>query len=484
MNAESSSGDVTEQGSDTTKNTRLQSVHSTASIRGLSSGFDPVSLGNLGRYRMIREIGRGGYGIVYLAEDTQLGRNVAIKIARPEIVSDEEGVSRFQRESRAAATLEHPGIVPVFDCGEEDGLHYYVMPYLDSENLAQWLVTQSEPLSEHVVAQFMLDLVRAVEFGHRQGVIHRDLKPQNILLKIDESNPNGFRPVVLDFGLCGLVECGSTTTSVLTGTPRYMSPEQAMFGKRKITERSDIYSLGVILYQMLTGNPPHQSDSIMEAVLMLHSTPVISPRKLRSDLSPAMEAICLKCLRKDCDRRYESAGAFATDLENLLANAPVAARPEGWWERIDFAIRYGDWETRLGLGVIAINTTSYIWALAGAFLIQSRFRLDGNVIEGIGELFAFLVFLALPIHVFGVYLGWLMTRRTKFVRRLTAGAIGSGLWAINNWYGLSSDQAFLRIYEDQGYTQVMVLLLLSSAFALQSFFLAVGAWAARCRNQD
>ncbi len=484
MRVNTSSDDLTDQTSGTTKKSNMRSVHSTASVRELSSGFDPVSMGNLGRYRMVREIGRGGYGIVYLAEDTQLGRNVAIKIARPEIVADPLGVSRFQQESRAAATLEHPGIVPVFDCGEEDGLHYYVMPYLDSENLAQWLSKQAEPLSEPNVAQLMLDLVRAVEFGHRQGIIHRDLKPQNILLKMDDSNPNGYRPVVLDFGLCGLVECGSTTTSVLTGTPRYMSPEQAMFGKRKITERSDIYSLGVILYQMLTGHPPHQSESIMEAVLMLHSSPVMSPREQRPDLSRAMEAICLKCLRKDSDRRYDSAGALASDLENFLANAPIAARPEGWWEHIDFAIRYGDWETRLGLGVIAINTTSYFWALAGAFLIYARFPLDWNVTQGIGELLAFLVFLALPIHLLGVYLGWLMTKRTKGFRLLTAGAIGSGLWAAHNGYGLSSDQVFLRIYENQGYTQVMVLLLLSTAFTLQSLFLAIGAWAAHSRAHD
>ncbi len=173
-------------------------------------------------------------------------------------------------------------------------------------------------LEERAAAQLIVDLSDAIQYGHDRGIIHRDLKPQNILLKPNASNPNGFVPVVLDFGLCGLVDTGHTSTSMLGGTPRYMSPEQAMFGRRPITKKTDIYSLGVILYQLLTGHLPHQPLSISEAVLMLHSSPIESPRRLRPGLSPALECICLKCLRKDQDRRYESAHALASDLRSYL----------------------------------------------------------------------------------------------------------------------------------------------------------------------
>lgn len=301
-------------------------------IRDVSTFSTRVLVGHGDRYELIREIGRGWYGVVYLAADTQLNRQVAIKIARLEMVSDQAGIDRFRLESRAAATLQHPGVIPVFDCGEDNQVHFYVMPFLDCENLPQWLAKQNQPLSERVAALLLIDIADAIQFGHQQGIIHRDLKPQNILLKIDPSNPSGFRPVVLDFGLCGLVETGNTSSGMLAGTPRYISPEQAMFGSRRITERSDIYSLGIILYQLMTGHPPYQPLSISEAVLMLHSPPVPSPRNTHPNLSPAMESICLKCLRKDLDRRYESAAAVANDLRSFLNGTAIVARPQGIWE--------------------------------------------------------------------------------------------------------------------------------------------------------
>lgn len=454
------------------------------SIREVSSLPMVLLVGHDGRYELIREIGRGGYGIVYLAYDTQLNRQVAIKIARPEMVSDEAGIERFRRESRAAATLEHPGIIPVFDCGDDGQVHFYVMPFLDCENLAQWLVKQKEPLSERVAAQLLLDITEAIEFGHQQGIIHRDLKPQNILLKNDPTNPNGFRPVVLDFGLCGLVESGNTSTSMLAGTPRYMSPEQAMFGSRRITERSDVYSLGVILYQLLTGNPPHQPQSISEAVLMLHTIPVESPRSSRPDLTPAMESICLKCLRKDYDRRYDSALSLAKDLRSFLNGSAVVARPEGLWERIDFAIRFGEWESRLGFVVIALNAASILWAVIGSLTIGSRFPSDPNVIAGISQLLTFLGLVAFPIHSLGMYAGWVMTKRTPYTKRLAFGTLISFIWAVDLWINFRSEEVFLRIYRDQGYVQIMVFLLLASAFTIQTICLAAGTWASHCRKQE
>ncbi len=441
-------------------------------------------IGRDSRYALIREIGRGGYGIVYLAFDTQLNRQVAIKIARPELVADAEGIEQFRRESRAAATLDHPGIIPVFDCGDDQQVHYYVMPYLECDNLAQWLVQQKQPLDERLVAQLLLDLCDAIQYGHEHRVIHRDLKPQNILLKPDPANPNGFRPIVLDFGLCGLVNTGDTSTSMLAGTPRYMSPEQAMFGRRPITARSDIYSLGVILYQLLTGNPPHQPASISEAVLMLHSTPVESPRRMRPGLSPALELICLKCLRKDQDRRYESARALADDLRLFLDGMRVAARPQGLWERLDFAIRFGEWESRLGLTVISLNAGSILWAVIGSLAIGNRFPNDANVMEGISQLLIFLFLIALPVHSLGMWAGAIMMRRTTRFKTLGIGTLLSGMWAIDLWLNFRSDEVFLIIYRDQGYVQIMVFLLLASSFTLQTLCLVAGTWASYCRHRE
>jgi eukaryotic-like serine/threonine-protein kinase len=453
-------------------------------LRELTSDLPRDKLGRLDRFELIREIGRGGYGIVYLAEDTQLGRQVAIKIARPEVVLDEIGIDRFNKESRAAATLEHPGIVQVFECGEANGLHYYVMPYHECDSLAQWLVKAKQPIDERFAAQLILDCAEAIQFGHEQGIIHRDLKPQNILLKPDPNRPNGFRPIVLDFGLCGYLESGDGSTSMLAGTPRYMSPEQAMFGHRKITGRSDIYSLGVILYQLLAGQPPHQPQSISEAILLLHNTPVDSPCIHRVDLSPELEAICLQCLRKDHDRRYRTAKSLAEDLRRFIDGVPVTARRAGLWERFDFALRFGDWEPRLGLALIAMNLACFAWTVAGAVVIVRQFPNDQNVVEGFNELFAFLGLIATPAHAAGAFAGWKMLKQRQRSRAFLLGTVVCALWTSYLWFVYSSGKPFLRVYTNQGYTQWMVFLLIGAGFTVQTLFLAIGTWTAYRREQS
>ncbi|MEO9594796.1 serine/threonine-protein kinase [Rhodopirellula bahusiensis] len=220
--------------------------------------------GHVGGYELVREIGRGGFGIVYLARDEKLKRDVAIKIARPEIVRDVAAIRRFQDEAQSAARLDHPGIISIYDSGEQDDLHYYVMPYLIGQHLGDWLANQSSPMSEVEAAQWMIQIANAVQYGHEAGIIHRDLKPQNILM---QQSPSGElrKPVVLDFGLCANTDSIVATTTRIAGTPRYIAPEQAMFGNRRITPKSDVYSLGVMLYQMLTGTTPLAPDSFAEA---------------------------------------------------------------------------------------------------------------------------------------------------------------------------------------------------------------------------
>ncbi|MFG0254761.1 MAG: serine/threonine protein kinase, partial [Rhodopirellula sp. JB053] len=183
---------------------------STFDMPGLSGGM----LGAIGRYQLIREIGRGGYGVVFLANDTELQRKVAVKIARPEITDSEEGVERFLREAQIAGTLRHPGIIPVYDCGVEGKLHYYVMPYIDSQHLGKWLdAREGDPVDEKLAAQWVRDIATAIHYGHEQGVVHRDIKPQNILLNPSSESASGFSPVVLDFGLCGVEQSASVSKS-------------------------------------------------------------------------------------------------------------------------------------------------------------------------------------------------------------------------------------------------------------------------------
>ncbi len=439
---------------------------------------------SIGFYQLVREIGRGGYGIVYLAIDTRLGRQVAIKVARPEMVADQNGIARFRREATTAATLDHPGIIAVFDYGESEDIYFYVMPFLDSPNLAQWFERTPKSLSENFVIRLIIDLAEAVHYGHLQGVIHRDLKPENILLKPDPNHPNGFRPIVLDFGLCGLMHHANSTTSMLAGTPRYMSPEQAMFGLRLVDQRSDIYSIGVIMYQLLVGQPPHPSQSIAEAVLMLHNKPITPPRRVRADLSKDLETVCLKCLRKDQDFRYESAHELAMDLKALLSGKPIVARREGVYETLRYMVRHGTAELTLGVMIITINLTIYLWSLVSAFVVGRDFLAMLQTSPEFRELLLFLLCIALPTHLVGIYSGWLMTRRTTHYRQLTAGLIFSAAWLFPLWRGVFSNRSFLSFYEGRELTQSVVFLLIAGGFTVQTTFLTVGAWCARQRAKQ
>ncbi|WP_442506480.1 serine/threonine protein kinase [Novipirellula sp. SH528] len=444
-------------------------------------GFLIDAVPEIRRYSLVREIGRGGYGVVFLAYDKLLAREVAIKVARAEVVRDAAGVARFEREARAAAALEHEGIVPVFDCGANGKERFYVMPYFSEGHLGNWLGQQSEPLDERSIAQWIRQIAEAVHHGHRQGIIHRDIKPQNILLKRDLSAPYGLRPMLSDFGLCSIDDVSGESTSMMAGTPSYMSPEQAMFGKCPVAEQSDVYSLGVVCFQLLTGTTPHCPGSIPEAVLMLHSASVPSPRQFRPDISNALEAICLKCLRKAPESRYDSAQSLANDLGRLLENRPISATRERWWNKVAFAIRYGDWEPRLGWAVIAINVVTFAWAFAGAVWVGFRFPEQPNISLGFWQLLGFLCGVALPVHTLGVLAGWSMIRRTGSVRTLGIMTLGSALWTAQHWRLILSDEVPMKIYEGQEIAFIMVFLLIAISFTIQTLFLAVGFWTARSR---
>jgi serine/threonine protein kinase len=265
-----------------------------------------------GRYRIVRQVGAGGMGAVYLAEDTVLGRRVALKVphlsaAGPEVVE------RFYREARVAAGIEHPHLCPVYDVGQVDGVHYLTMPFIEGAPLSEQ-VGPDRPWTPRDAVALVHKLAVAIEVMHRQEVIHRDLKPGNVLLR-----PSG-EPVLMDFGLArSFTEQGQRLTSsgVPVGTPAYMSPEQVAGEQGQLGPWTDVYSLGVILYELVTGAVPFQGPLAAVFGQILHGTPR-APSAARPGLGPEVDALCLRAMAREAGGRYRSMAEFAQALEGYL----------------------------------------------------------------------------------------------------------------------------------------------------------------------
>jgi WD40 repeat protein/predicted Ser/Thr protein kinase len=285
-----------------------------------------------GDYELLEEIARGGMGVVYKARQMSLNRPVALKMILAGALASENDVKRFYSEAEAAATLDHPNIVPIFEVGQHEGQHYFAMAYVDGSSLAGKL----EPAGwqPRVAARLVRQVAEAVQYAHARGVIHRDLKPQNVLLGADGV------PRITDFGLAKRVQDDSnlTATGQILGTPSYMSPEQAAGKTREIGPLTDVYSLGAILYALLTGRPPFEGPDVISTISQVMLREPISPRQMNPRVDRDMETITLKCLQKDPARRYTSALALADDLGRFLEGVPIAARPVGKAEHL---LRWG-----------------------------------------------------------------------------------------------------------------------------------------------
>jgi serine/threonine protein kinase/Tfp pilus assembly protein PilF len=280
-------------------------------------------LGELGDYELLEEIGRGGQGVVFRARQKSLNRIVALKVISLGQWASKTHLKRFRREAEAAASLAHPSIVPIYEVGERDGSCYFSMKFVEGGQLDE--VVRRTPMSTRQSAELIAKVARTVHYAHEHGILHRDIKPGNILL--DE---NG-EPHLTDFGLARLLDAQSSVTRTIDvlGTPSYMAPEQAAVETTKLSKATDVYGLGAVLYQLLTGQPPFAGGTTYETIRLLRDTEPRQPRQLNPKIDRDLSAICLKCLEKDPHRRYLAAAGLAEDLEHWLKHEPIQAKPSG-----------------------------------------------------------------------------------------------------------------------------------------------------------
>ncbi len=284
-------------------------------------------LGELGDYELLEEIGRGGQGVVFRARQKSLNRTVALKVIRLGQWASKAHLKRFRLEAEAAARLEHPGIVPIHEVGERDGSCYFSMKFVEGGQLDE--VARREPMPIRHAVELIVKVACTVHYAHEHGILHRDIKPGNILLDAKGE------PHLTDFGLARLVESESSVTHTLDvlGTPSYMAPEQAVGNNAAVSSVTDVYGLGAVLYQLLTGQPPFAGGTTYETIKLLEDTEPRPPRLLNPKIDRDLSTICLKCLEKDPKRRYPSALALAEDLERWLKHEPIQARRTGVFTR-------------------------------------------------------------------------------------------------------------------------------------------------------
>ncbi len=319
---------------------------------GLAAGANHALLEECGHYRQLEEIARGGMGVVYRARDTKLQRNVALKMILDRNLASTEAVQRFYAEAEMAASLTHPGIVPIYDVGSHAGHHYYVMAYVEGPTLAAELRRRRFGMEES--AQMILDLALAVAHAHEHGVVHRDLKPGNILL------PRSGPPQITDFGLAKRTDDPGQLTMAgqVLGTPGYMAPEQAAGDTEQSGPAVDVYALGALLYHLVTGHPPFRT-AIEALVCVLEQDPV-PPRAMNRRVPRDLNVICMKCLSKNPADRYASAQDLADDLRRYLRGDLIHAKPQSVRRRL---LRWGRHRPRLA-AVIVTMVAFYLYHLA------------------------------------------------------------------------------------------------------------------------
>lgn len=308
--------------------------------------------GELGDYELLEEVGRGGQGVVFRARQKSLNRIVALKVISLGQWASKPHLKRFRREAEAAASLDHPGIVPIYEVGERDGSCYFSMKFIEGGQLDE--VVRGAPMSMRQAAELIAKVARTAYYAHEHGILHRDIKPGNILL--DQRG----EPHLTDFGLARLVETESTVTRTMEvlGTPSYMAPEQAVANSTQLTSATDVYGVGAVFYQLLTGHPPFAGGTTYETIKLLLETDPRPPRQLNPKIDRDLSTICLKCLEKDPESRYSSALALAEDLEHWVKHEPILAHRTGIFTRGRKWVRRNPTSTLLATSLMALATAA------------------------------------------------------------------------------------------------------------------------------
>ena len=305
-------------------------------------------LGELGDYELLEEVGRGGQGVVFRARQKSLNRTVALKVISLGQWASKAHLRRFRLEAKAAAKLEHPGIVPIHEVGERDGSCYFSMKFVEGGQLDE--VAKREPMPIRQAVELIAKVARTVHYAHEHGILHRDIKPGNILLDAKGE------PHLTDFGLARLVETESSVTQTMDvlGTPSYMAPEQAAGNNAVVSSVTDVYGIGAVLYELLTGHPPFAGGTTYQTIKLLLDAEPRQPRLLNPKIDRDLSTICLKCLEKDPQRRYSSALALAEDLEHWLKHEPILARRTGMVARSRKWVRRNPTSALLAASLIAL----------------------------------------------------------------------------------------------------------------------------------
>ncbi len=367
---------------------RIATLSGGAAIKDLRSAEVPQPPG----YEILEELGRGGMGVVYRALQLKVKRQVALKMVLSGGYASQDEVARFLREAEAVAQLQHPNIVQLFDVGQHQGLPYFTMEFMAGGSLADRLA--GVPLPPREAARLVEPLARGMHYAHQRGIVHRDLKPANILLALSPQ-PSAISqdrltadscwltatPKITDFGLAKRAEAGSglTASGAVLGTPSYMAPEQAEGQGKNVGPLADVYALGAILYQCLTGRPPFQGPTPMDTLIQVVADEPVPPSRLQPKTPHDLETICLKCLQKTPTRRYASADELAEDLRRFQAGEPIRARPVGRVEKLAKWIKRRPMVAGLtaGVALLLLAGTVVAWTLA-AWALGEADRADGE----------------------------------------------------------------------------------------------------------
>jgi serine/threonine-protein kinase len=329
------------------------------------------------KFETIELLGQGGMGTVWKARQKDLPRTVALKVLNAGKLARASELKRFKIEASAAAKLQHPSLVPIYEVGEEQGCCYFTMEYVEGQTLAQML--RGTPLEPRRAAELLLAMAEAIHYAHSRGVLHRDLKPGNVI--VDAAG----RPRIMDFGLAKelYLESSVTESNAVVGTPSYMSPEQAEGKTAEIAPKSDVYSLGAVLYEMITGRPPFRAHNLSETLRQVIADAPALPRSVNPKVPRDLETICLKCLQKEPGRRYYSAQDLADELGRFLRREPIRARPIGMPARAWRILRRNP-VVAGSMGGIA--TLLLLMAVAAVFARQSLVSANGLLAQTTAEM--------------------------------------------------------------------------------------------------